>query len=57
MEESLSPSSLTHPDGFFFQMSGTADILRCYHWFPRQVTSEKQVQKFHTDDASVPRSG
>ena len=57
MEESLSFSSLTHHDGFFFQMSGTADILRCYHWFPRQVTSEKQAQKFHTGDASVPSSG
>ena len=25
--------------------------------FPRQMTSEKRAQKFHTDDASVPRSG
>ena len=35
----------------------TADIWRRYHWFPRQKTSEKRAQKFHTDDASLPRSG
>ena len=28
-----------------------------YYWFPCQMTSEKQAQKFHTDDASLPRSG
>ena len=27
------------------------------HWFPREMTSEKRAQKFHTDDASPPRSG
>ena len=27
------------------------------HWFSRQMTSEKGAQKFHTDDASLPRSG
>ena len=27
------------------------------HWFPRQMTSEKRAQKFHTDDMSLPRSG
>ena len=26
----------------------TADILRLHHWFPREMTSEKRVQKFHT---------
>ena len=26
-------------------------------WFPRQITSEKRAQKFHTDDTSLPRSG
>ena len=26
-------------------------------WFPHKMTSEKQVQKFHTDDTSLPRSG
>ena len=33
------------------------NIWWCYHWFPRQMTSEKQVQKFHTDDTSLPKSG
>ena len=28
-----------------------------HHWFPREMTSEKRTQKFHTDDASLPRSG
>ena len=32
----------------------TADII--YPWFPREITSEKQVQKYHTDDASLSRS-
>ena len=27
------------------------DIWRRYHWFPRQMASEKPAQKFHTDDA------
>ena len=35
----------------------TADILPRHNWFPRQMTSEKRAQKFHTDDASLPRSG
>ena len=35
----------------------TADILRRQHWFPREMMSEKQAQKFHTDDASLARSG
>ena len=35
----------------------TADIWRRYHWFPRQMTSEKRAQKFHSDDASLRRSG
>ena len=34
----------------------SADISR-HHWCPREMTSEKQAQKFHTDDASLPRSG
>ena len=25
--------------------------------FPCQMTSEKRAQKFHSDDASLPRSG
>ena len=28
-----------------------------YHWFSRQMTSEKRAPKFRTDDASLPRSG
>ena len=39
------------------QPEKTADIWRCNHWFLRQMTSEKRAQKFHTDDASPPRSG
>ena len=35
----------------------TADVWRHYHWFPRQMTSEKRAQKFHTDDATLPISG
>ena len=35
----------------------TADIWQCHHWFPCQMMSEKWAQKFHTDDASLPRSG
>ena len=35
------------------QPEKTADIWRRYHWFPRQMTSEKRAQIFHTDDASL----
>ena len=31
----------------------TADISRRYHWLPCEMTSEKQAQKFHTDDATL----
>ena len=34
----------------------TADISRRHHWFPGEMTSEKRAQKFHIDDASLPRS-
>ena len=34
----------------------TVDILRRHRWFPREMTFEKRAQKFHTDDASLPRS-
>ena len=34
----------------------TGDIPRRQHWFPREITSEERAQKFHTDDASLPRS-
>ena len=30
-------------------------ISRRHLWFPREMTSEKRVQKFHTDDASLTR--
>ena len=35
----------------------TADISRLHQRFPREMRSEKQTQKFHTDNASLPRSG
>ena len=35
----------------------TADIGDATTGFHRQMTSEKRAQKFHTDDASLPRSG
>ena len=41
----------------FSQPEKTADILRRYRWFPLEMTSEKRAQKFHSDDASLPRSG
>ena len=41
-----------------YQPEKTADIWLRYHWFPRQqTTSEKRVQKFHTDDVSLPDLG
>ena len=30
-------------------------ISRRHLWFPREMTCEKRVQKFHTDDASLTR--
>ena len=30
------------------------DIYRRHHWFSREITSEEEAQKFHTDDASLP---
>ena len=39
------------------QPEKTAAIWRRCHWFPRQMTSEKRALKFHTDDATLPRSG
>ena len=34
-----------------------ADISRRHHWLPNpcEMTSQKRPQKFHTDDASLPR--
>ena len=39
------------------QPEKTADISRRHHCFPREMTSQKRVQKVHSDDASLPRSG
>ena len=36
---------------------GKPSLLRRYHWFSRKMTSEKRAQKFHTDNASLARSG
>ena len=33
----------------------TAEILRRYYWFPREISSEKRAEKFHNDDATLPR--
>ena len=41
---------------YIHQPDKTANICRRYHWFSRQMTSEKRAQKFHTDDVSLPRS-
>ena len=35
----------------------TQAISRRHHWFPGEMTSEKRAQKYHTDGASLPRSG
>ena len=32
------------------QLEKTADVLRKLHWFPREMTPEKQAQKVHTED-------
>ena len=33
------------------------DTSQRRNWFPREMTTEKGAQKFHTDDASLPRTG
>ena len=33
--------------------SKIADISWSEHWIPREMTSEKRAQKFHTDDAFI----
>ena len=35
----------------------TTDILRCCHWFPCEMMSEEQAQKFYTKDMSLSRPG
>ena len=42
--------------GCFSYPEKTGDIPRRQHWFPREITAEERAQKFHTDDASLPRS-
>ena len=37
--------SIIHPEK-------TADISRRHERFPREMTSEKRAQKFHTDDTN-----
>ena len=34
-----------------------ADISRIRHWFPGEMTSEKRLRKFHTDDVALHTSG
>ena len=36
------------------QPEKAADISWRHHWFPREITSEKRAQKFHTGDVSLP---
>ena len=35
----------------------TVNILQLHLWFSCEMKSEKQAQKFHTDDVSLSRSG
>ena len=42
---------------YTFLARENADIMPDHRWFSNEVTSEKAVQKFHTDDVSLPRSG
>ena len=44
-------------DQEYTQSKKTADISRHHHWFPREITSWKRAQEFHTDDASLPDLG
>ena len=46
--------SITHPRSSLIIQS---TFRECHQLFPREMTSEKRAQKFHTDDASLPRSG
>ena len=32
------------------QLEKTADVLRKLHWFPREMTPEKQAHKVHTEN-------
>ena len=50
---------LTHKKGDFRSVLIKQPTFRnaTHHWFPREMTSEKRAQKFHTNDASLPISG
>ena len=37
-----------------YEPEKTDDILRRHQRFPREMTTEKRAQKFHTDDALSP---
>ena len=51
-------STITSVNTELSSLRKPADIWRRHHLFPRQfMTCEKWAQKFHTDDASPPRSG
>ena len=41
----------------FMKPEKTAHISQCHYWFFLEMKSEKHVQKFHTDDLLLPRSG
>ena len=34
------------------QPEKTADILQCHYWFPLEMMSKEQMQKFYTDNAA-----
>ena len=42
---------------YTFLARENADIMPGHRWFSNEVTSEKAVQKFYTDNVSLPRSG
>ena len=46
-------SSGVVPKILLLSQEKTADTSWRHHWFPRESTSEKRVQKFHTDDATL----
>ena len=44
-------SLLLHLNSIKFSLEKTADISQpLHHWFPREMTSGKRVQEFHTDE-------
>ena len=57
--EGLPCRGYVSPSGVYFGLSDSerANISRQRLWFPHEVTSEKRVHKFHTNDAKLTRSG